>query len=406
MWYGRAALRGRNHRLARRVLVAWPGFLLLLGGLPATGPAQSPGVGALRERGAPQLAAPVARGRRSSCTRSEPARSRPAPSSRGSTRERRRSRQEQAAAAPAVPRSARQPRRVAQQQLGAQLRLLYEQDEPDPIAVILGSATLNDVIEGLDTIKRIAHATESVLDQAKHARTRVAKQRRHLAAKVASTAGGSRERGAERTEPAGRRGGTPGLHRAAAHRAAAERPADRSGRAARGGSPAACTARHRPGAAAAPPATATTPSTPSAPDTAQAAQTPQEATTTFEPATTASPGEPPPPAVESVSQSRAAPTSSAPGPPRSGGIDERLRDGLLPEGNDGDRAAGRARDRRRRPDGDPARHADDASRATATASPRTRAARSRGTGSTSGSRRAAKRRGSRARSRSRLVARN
>ena len=184
MWYGRAALRGFYPHSARGLLVALAG-LLLFGGLPATGPAQSPGTGSLRARGAElerrSRAAALdlyALGTRLEQTRAELARI----DAQLATL-----RQEQAAARQEY-RAALVTQTRAQQQLGAQLRLLYEEDEPDPIAVILGSATLNDVIEGLDTIKRIAHATESVLDQAKHARTRVAKQRRHLAAKVASTA--------------------------------------------------------------------------------------------------------------------------------------------------------------------------------------------------------------------------
>jgi 3D (Asp-Asp-Asp) domain-containing protein/peptidoglycan hydrolase CwlO-like protein len=315
VWYGRAALRGFYPHSARGLLVALAG-LLLFGGLPATGPAQSAGTGSLRARGAElerrSRAAALdlyALGTRLDQTRAELAR---IDAQLAALRE------EQDAARQEY-RAALVTQTRAQQQLGAQLRLLYEEDEPDPIAVILGSATLNDVIEGLDTIKRIAHATESVLDQAKYARARVAKQRRHLAARVASTAK-ARASAAQSAQnllaaEAERRAYITQLR--TEQRLNAQQIAAVEQRAAEAQQRAQLVTAQA--AAAAPTATATTPATPSAPDTAQAAQSPQEATTTFESATTASLGEPPPPAVESVSQSSSSSTSSGPGPPRAGG---------------------------------------------------------------------------------------
>ena len=247
----------------------------------------------------------------------------------------------------------------AQQQLGAQLRLLYEEDEPDPIAVILGSATLNDVIEGLDTIKRIAHATESVLDQAKHARTRVAKQRRHLAAKVASTAK-ARASAAQSAQ---------NLLAAEAERQAyiaqlrteqqlnAQQIAAVEQRAAEAQQRAQLVTAQA--AAAAPPATATTPV-----DTVRA----RHCAGCAVPAG----GDDHVRVGDDGLAGRAASAGGrvglaeleqldllSPGAAPCRRIAERLRDGLLPEGNDGHGPTGRARDRRRRPDGDPARHADE-----------------------------------------------
>src|SRR5205823_11518427 len=49
VWYGRAAVRGRCHRLRSRVLVLLAGVLLVLA-VPETGPAQAPDVSALRQR--------------------------------------------------------------------------------------------------------------------------------------------------------------------------------------------------------------------------------------------------------------------------------------------------------------------------------------------------------------------
>lgn len=316
MWYGRAALRGFYPHSARGLLVALAG-LLLFGGLPATGPAQTPGTGSLRARGAElerqSRAAALdlyALGTRLEQTRAELARIDAQLTAL---------RREQAAARQQY-RAALSTQTRAQAQLGAQLRLLYERDEPDPIAVILGSATLNDVIEGLDAIKRIAHATESVLDQVKRARAQVTEQRRQLNAKVARTAN-ARAAAAESARnlvaaQAEREAYIAQLRSEqqlnAQQIAAVERQAARAQQRAQ-----LVTAR---AAAAEPPPPAATRSTPSTPDSApQAAQAPEQGTTTFESATTAAPGEPPPPAVESVSQSSSSATSSSPGPPRSGG---------------------------------------------------------------------------------------
>ena len=315
MWYRRAALRGFHPHSARGLLVALAG-LLLFGGVPSTAPAQGPRVGQLRERGAElerqSRAAALdlyALGTRLEQARVELARI----DGQLATL-----RHEQASARQRY-RAALVTQSRAQAQLGAQLRLLYEQDEPDPIAVILGSASLNDAIEGLDTIKRIAHATESVLEQATKARSHVAKQRRQLAAKVTSTA-----RARARAEASAQ-----DLLRAQAEREAyisqlqteqqlnAQQIAAVERRAAEAQQRAQLVTAQA--SAAAPPATAAAaPSQPSTPASPDVAQTPQEATTTFQSATAAAPGEPPPPAVESVSQSSSDATSSAPGPPRPG----------------------------------------------------------------------------------------
>ncbi len=98
----------------------------------------------------------------------------------------------------------------AQRKLGGQLRLLYEEDQPDAIAVILGAASLEQALEGLDGIKRLARATDSVLDQARRARADLALERRELARQVARI-------DAERTRAAA---AVQGLERARADRAA------------------------------------------------------------------------------------------------------------------------------------------------------------------------------------------
>jgi 3D (Asp-Asp-Asp) domain-containing protein/peptidoglycan hydrolase CwlO-like protein len=167
----------------RRVLVPSTGFLLLLL-VPATGPAQSPGVETLQQRRAAlatqsrgavlQLYALESRLQR---TRNELARidARAAELARQQDSARRRYR------------AARATQTIAQQRLGRQLRILYEQDEPDPLAVVLGATSLADAIDGLDSLRRTARATESVVNQARSARPVLGRTRRELAVQVART---------------------------------------------------------------------------------------------------------------------------------------------------------------------------------------------------------------------------
>ena len=292
-----------------------------MAGLPANGPAQAPGVTGLKERGAElerrsqqALLDLYALGSRLDQARADLARL-----------------DAQAAALARRQESARREYRAAletqsnaQLQLGGQLRLLYEQDQPDSIAVILGAASFNEAIEDLDNIKRIAHATESVLDQAKRAKQRVSRQKAQLAAQVARTkaardrvAAGAADLERARSE---RSGYLTQLRQEQALNNA--QIADIQARAAaaqqRAQQVTAQVHRQQPqeqpaqadSSSSSSASSASTPSGPTAP----------EQTTTFETPSTAAPGEPPPAAVESVSQSSSTgSTASSPGPPRSGG---------------------------------------------------------------------------------------
>jgi 3D (Asp-Asp-Asp) domain-containing protein/septal ring factor EnvC (AmiA/AmiB activator) len=175
-------LQARDHKL--RLLGVLVGFLLVLGA-PAPAPAQGPGVGELQQK----QAALAAQSRatvvelyglesRLAQTRSDlarvEARARALARSQDSVRRRLR--------------SARQTSAAAQRHLGDQLRYLYEQGEPDPIAVVLGATSLEEAIDGLDAVQRAARATQSVLDQARSAREKLAGVRRELAVQVARTA--------------------------------------------------------------------------------------------------------------------------------------------------------------------------------------------------------------------------
>ena len=78
-------------------------------------------------------------------------------------------------------RAARRTLMVAQLQLGGQLRVLYEHEEPDVFAVILGASSLDELITGLDGISRAAGATNAVIDQTRAARAEVSRVSRALA---------------------------------------------------------------------------------------------------------------------------------------------------------------------------------------------------------------------------------
>ncbi len=63
---------------------------------------------------------------------------------------------------------------AAEQGLADQVRALYVSDQPDVLAVFLGASTLEDAIDGVDSLHRAADATSGVLDEAQAARVRVA----------------------------------------------------------------------------------------------------------------------------------------------------------------------------------------------------------------------------------------
>jgi 3D (Asp-Asp-Asp) domain-containing protein/peptidoglycan hydrolase CwlO-like protein len=315
-------LRRRNHRLIRALLVALAG-LLLVAGLPATVPAQSPGVTGLKEKGAEleRRSQAVLLDLYALGSKLERAR---ADLARLDTELDALARKQ--ASARREYRAALETQSNAQFQLGAQLRLLYERDEPDPIAVILGATSLQEAIDGLDSIRRITRATESVLDQAKRARHRVARERAKLAAQVSRT-NAARERvgaGAADLEQARaeRSGYLTQLRQEQALNNAQIADLEAQAEEARQRAQQVTAQQQQQqqsqqsqqpqeqAAAQAPPAEATSPSTPAAP----------EPTTTFETPSTAAAGEPPPAPVESVSQSSNTGTATAsPGPPRSGG---------------------------------------------------------------------------------------
>jgi 3D (Asp-Asp-Asp) domain-containing protein/peptidoglycan hydrolase CwlO-like protein len=176
-------LQARRHKLPG-LLGLLGGFLLVLGA-PAQVPAQSPGVGELQQKQAALAAQSRAAvvelyGLESRLTqaRSDLARV----EARAEALARRQD---------SVLRrlgSAKQTSALAERHLADQLRYLYEQGEPDPIAVVLGSTSLEEAIDGLDAVHRAARATQSVLEQARSARAQLTAVRQELAVEAARTA--------------------------------------------------------------------------------------------------------------------------------------------------------------------------------------------------------------------------
>ena len=175
-------VRARCHKLPR-LLAVLVGFLLVLGA-PATLPAQGPGVEGLQQK----QAALAAESRvavvqlyglesRLAQARSDLARVQARADALG---------REQVSVRERV-RAAKRTTTAAERRLGAQLRYLYEQGEPDPIAVVLGATSLEEAIDGLDAVHRAARTTQSVLDQARSARSRLATVQRELTRQVART---------------------------------------------------------------------------------------------------------------------------------------------------------------------------------------------------------------------------
>ena len=69
---------------------------------------------------------------------------------------------------------------VSQQQLGANLRLLYKQGDTSALAVMLGATSLSDAITQIDDLNRVADESEQVVAATTFARARLAGLRRAL----------------------------------------------------------------------------------------------------------------------------------------------------------------------------------------------------------------------------------
>lgn len=107
--------------------------------------------------------------------------------------------------------------RDSERRLASRLRALYEHGETDPLAVVLGSSSMGEALEGLDSIDRVATQDRQLVEAARAARAKLLALTRTLAA---------REAEARRAEAAAAATAVS-LAVARAERAGAQRPASR-----------------------------------------------------------------------------------------------------------------------------------------------------------------------------------
>jgi 3D (Asp-Asp-Asp) domain-containing protein/peptidoglycan hydrolase CwlO-like protein len=176
-------VRRRSHRLVGRVLAPCTGFLLLLA-IPGPGPAQGPGIGTLQQKSA-ELAARSHQAVLQLYALDSRLQQARADLVRIDTQAAALRREQESARLQYG--AAQKTMAVAQFRLGRQLRILYEQDEPDPIAVILGATSLDEAIQGLESLSRTARATKSLIQEARAARTLIRRTEQELRARVART---------------------------------------------------------------------------------------------------------------------------------------------------------------------------------------------------------------------------
>ncbi|HZC30354.1 MAG TPA: 3D domain-containing protein, partial [Gaiellaceae bacterium] len=62
---------------------------------------------------------------------------------------------------------------VSQQMLGANIRMLYEQGQADPLAVVFGASSLDDAVTKLDDLSHVAQQSKLIVDATTAARHRV-----------------------------------------------------------------------------------------------------------------------------------------------------------------------------------------------------------------------------------------
>ncbi len=74
--------------------------------------------------------------------------------------------------------------RVSQRVLGDHLRVLYEEGEPDAIAILLGSSSLDDAVTRLNELEQSARQGANAVTDAQNGRTRLAQLADTLAARV------------------------------------------------------------------------------------------------------------------------------------------------------------------------------------------------------------------------------
>jgi peptidoglycan DL-endopeptidase CwlO len=79
--------------------------------------------------------------------------------------------------------------RVSQRSLARRLVHIYEQGEPDPLAILLGAESLRDAVTNLDHLNSLAGQDKNMLAQARRARSSLNRLTRSLAAREERLAG-------------------------------------------------------------------------------------------------------------------------------------------------------------------------------------------------------------------------
>ena len=80
---------------------------------------------------------------------------------------------------------ARRTVKVSQRRLADRLRLLYEQGPTDPMTVLVGATSVDEAINGIENLHRVAGLDRQVIDAAKDARARLLAATRRLATEEA-----------------------------------------------------------------------------------------------------------------------------------------------------------------------------------------------------------------------------
>lgn len=70
---------------------------------------------------------------------------------------------------------------VSQQMLGANIRMLYEQGQTDPLSVVFGAASLDDAVTKLDDLSHVAQQSKQIVEATTQARARVVRLRNAIA---------------------------------------------------------------------------------------------------------------------------------------------------------------------------------------------------------------------------------
>ena len=87
---------------------------------------------------------------------------------------------------------AKRSTRISQARVAQRLRVLYEQDEVEPLEIVLGSTSLDEALTNLDDLNRSAGQGEDILRELAGARKEIARASHGLAARTTALAAATR----------------------------------------------------------------------------------------------------------------------------------------------------------------------------------------------------------------------